>query len=174
MLQALVFNGPIKPAFGFNVPAGRFQSSSGRLGHAFDVQIIDYDHRVVFADGGRGFTCEFFSTIGDFSMNFGQLDFSLFEASAFPLGLSSLGRLPFARNVSLVVTEFFFDFATGLEGFDESSVGRRDEASYAQVESDYGFDGRFRIGDLSFRLDGDVESVHLNGDGDVPSTGRLS
>jgi hypothetical protein len=132
---------------------------------------------VVFADGGRGFTREILSTIGDFSVDFGQLAFGLFETSAVSFDLSSLGRLPFARDVSLAATEFAFDFATGIEGFDESFVGHRNEASYAHVESDHGVGGRFRIGDLSFRLDGDVESVHLNGDGAFlakPSTGRLS
>jgi hypothetical protein len=50
---ALVEYRPVEAGLGADVPAGLFDGASGRPGHIRHLQVLDNDHRVFFADGGR-------------------------------------------------------------------------------------------------------------------------
>jgi len=50
----LVEDGLVESGFLPDVPTWLFDSAGGRSGHIAYLEILDDNHRVVFADGGRG------------------------------------------------------------------------------------------------------------------------
>src|SRR6202167_2254534 len=86
----------------------------GRLAHVLNLQVLDYDNDVVFADVVRGLVYEIFPDVGDFGVQLGDTCFRLTP----PLReLLSLRQTPFPfrqfRREILERLALFYNFTVG-------------------------------------------------------------
>ena len=69
LTPSLIENGAIQPRFLPNLLTGLIHRTSGTFAHGTDIQILNHDHRVVFADGCRGLVQKVSTHIGYGAVN---------------------------------------------------------------------------------------------------------
>lgn len=128
---ALIQDRLVQTRLGSDVTTWLSRTPAGRATHVFDLQILDNDHRVAFADGVRGLVQEVVAGIGNLGMN--PLDTSL---GALPV----VAEFGFAAHLALSLGQANFVSLEARQRPDNRfflAVPQGCETNYTQVDPNH-------------------------------------
>jgi len=149
---------PVQAGFCGNICARIFRGAFGRARHIADLQILNHDHCVVFADRGRGFVKGVSPDIGDAGVNPVYAGFLFL-----PVGR----EFHLAGQSALRSGQGFLVFLKGAGRLDERSVRQRDEPGNSDIDADHGSGRMLRVFDLTLSLEADKPVATVESDGAV-------
>ncbi|MCY1340465.1 hypothetical protein D9M69_263790 [compost metagenome] len=127
LVPALVENGLVQAGLGPNIRAWAFACSRRRPGHVPYLQVLDTDHRVVFADHGRGLVQVIAAGVADAGVDALDSGFRLPPVGA---------ELRLATHRSLSAAQSGFVPFETVERSEEGTIAERSESGDANIDAD--------------------------------------
>ena len=127
LAPALVKDGLVQSRLLLDPLAVLCAAAFGRPGHIANLQILNNDHRLVFADRRRGFVQEVFAGVCNIAVNSLSLPFGFAPVAA---------ELDFAAHAPLVAFESGFVLFEAIERRYKAAIAQGGESGNAHVNAD--------------------------------------